>query len=126
MLFNSPIIRSIRQLLQSGNQLTSRSKRMPKNCQHVLAGKKLRKLARIRSLGIVQEPSRSTYWFTIDLLSYSPTAVFHMHDMDPLAFAGFVAGVGRIVRLRPLPRIAIKPASSALSAVSAMVPAEQG
>jgi len=86
MLFNSPIIRFI-QLLQLGYQLTSRARRMPENCQHVLAGKKLRKLARIRSLGIVQEPPRSTYWFTIDLLLYSPTASFHTRDMGSLAFA---------------------------------------
>src|SRR5688500_9057847 len=67
-------------------QVTSRARRMAENCQHVLAGRKLRKLERIRSFGIMQDPPLSTYWFTIDLLLYSPTASFHTRDSGSLSF----------------------------------------
>src|SRR5690242_14445007 len=39
----------------------SRASRMPENCQQVLAGKKLRKLGRMRFAGVMQDPPRSTY-----------------------------------------------------------------
>ena len=70
--------------------ITSRAKRMPENCQHVSGGKKLRKLARMRSSGMAQDPPRNTYWFTMDLLLYSPTASSQTRDMGSLelGFAG--------------------------------------
>ena len=34
----------------------------------------LRELARTWSAGVAQEPPRSTYWFTMNLPLYSPTA----------------------------------------------------
>jgi hypothetical protein len=63
---------------------------MPENCHRVFAGKKLRKLGRMRSSGVAQEPPRKTYWLTIDRLLYSPTALSQTADIGPsaLAFAG--------------------------------------
>jgi hypothetical protein len=47
---------------------------MPLNCQRAAEGKKLRVLALMCDSGVAQEPPRSTYWLTMNLPLYSPTA----------------------------------------------------
>src|ERR1700691_2547593 len=57
-----------------GHGQGSRASRSPLKAQRAPGGKKLRYVGRMCPAGVAQHPPRKTYWLTMNLPLYSPTA----------------------------------------------------